>query len=66
MRQQHIVIDLAVCGGRLIVAGTRMRVSDVLDALASGASVEELLANFPHLSQEDVLACLPRLWRAGG
>lgn len=35
-----------------------MRVSDVLDALASGASAEELLADFPYLSREDVLACL--------
>jgi uncharacterized protein (DUF433 family) len=35
-----------------------MRVSDVLDALASGASFDELLADFPHLAREDVLACL--------
>lgn len=58
MSQQRIVIDPAVCGGRPIVAGTRMRVSDVLDALASGAEVDELLADFPYLSREDVLACL--------
>lgn len=58
MSQQRIVFDPAVCGGRPIVAGTRMRVSDVLDALASGASVEELLADFPYLAREDILACL--------
>ena len=58
MSQQRIVIDPAVCGGRPIVAGTRMRVSDVLDALASGAEVDELLADFPYLSREDVFACL--------
>lgn len=55
---ERIVIDPAVCGGRPIVAGTRMRVSDVLDALASGATIETLLADFPYLSQADVLACL--------
>lgn len=58
MGKQRIVIDPAVCGGRPIVAGTRMRVSDVLDALAAGAGVDELLADFPYLSREDVLACL--------
>jgi uncharacterized protein (DUF433 family) len=56
--KQRIVIDPHVCGGRPIVAGTRMRVADVLDALAAGAGVDELLADFPYLSREDVLACL--------
>jgi uncharacterized protein (DUF433 family) len=58
MGKERIVIDPAVCGGRPIVAGTRMRVSDVLDALAAGAGVEELVADFPYLTREDVLACL--------
>jgi uncharacterized protein (DUF433 family) len=55
---QRVVIDPEVCGGRPIVAGTRMRVSDVLDALASPVSVEELLADFPYLTREDINACL--------
>ncbi|EXS72077.1 DUF433 domain-containing protein [Sphingobium sp. Ant17] len=54
----RIVIDPNVCGGRPIVAGTRMRVSDVLDALASSVAIEELLADFPYLTREDVHACL--------
>ncbi|MHA6770110.1 DUF433 domain-containing protein [Sphingobium ummariense] len=54
----RIVIDPNVCGGRPIVAGTRMRVSDVLDALASSVSVDELLEDFPYLTREDVHACL--------
>jgi uncharacterized protein (DUF433 family) len=58
MAKQRIVIDPAVCGGRPIVAGTRMRVSDVLDALAAGAGIDELLGDFPYLTREDVLACL--------
>ena len=48
MARKRVVIDPAVCGGRPIVAGTRMRVSDVLDALAAGASIDELLADFPY------------------
>jgi uncharacterized protein (DUF433 family) len=54
----RIVIDPEVCGGRPIVAGTRMRVSDVLDALASPVSVEELLGDFPYLTRADINACL--------
>jgi uncharacterized protein (DUF433 family) len=54
----RIAIDPQVCGGRPIVAGTRMRVADVLDALAAGASIDELLADFPYLAHEDVIACL--------
>jgi len=55
---ERIVIDPEVCGGRPIVAGTRMRVIDVLDALASGAGIEELIADFTYLTREDVHACL--------
>lgn len=54
----RIVIDPEVCGGRPIIAGTRMRVVDILDALAAGSSIEELLADFPYLRREDVIACL--------
>jgi uncharacterized protein (DUF433 family) len=54
----RIVIDPEVCGGRPIVAGTRMRVADVLDALASPVGIDELLADFPYLAREDVCACL--------
>ena len=35
-----------------------MRVSDVLDALASSVSIDELLADFPYLTRENVNACL--------
>ena len=54
----RIAIDPDVCGGRPIVAGTRMRVADVLDALASGATIDELVADFPYLTHEDIIACL--------
>jgi uncharacterized protein (DUF433 family) len=55
---ERIVIDPDVCGGRPIVAGTRMRVMDVLDALAAGAEIDELVADFPYLTREDMAACL--------
>ena len=46
-KSERLVIDAEVCGGRPIVARTRMRVIDVLDALAAGAGIEELVAAFP-------------------
>jgi uncharacterized protein (DUF433 family) len=50
--------DPSVCGGRPTIAGTRLRVSDILEALGSGASEAELLQDFPYLSAEDVRAAL--------
>lgn len=54
----RIVSSPDVCHGRPRVAGTRVRVVDVLDALAAGDTIEELLADFPYLKREDVLACI--------
>ena len=54
----RISVDPAICGGRPTVTGTRMRVSDVLDALGSGAEKDVLVADFPYLSIEDIEACL--------
>ena len=61
---EHITSDPAICGGRPVIAGTRLRVSDVLDALASGASEAELLADFPYLSTTALRACLAYAARA--
>lgn len=54
----RISIDPQVRGGRPIVAGTRVRVSDVLDMLAGGATPSEIADDFPYLSEEDVRAAL--------
>lgn len=54
----RIVINPEVCGGRPIVAGTRVRVIDVLNGLAAGDTIEEIVADFPYLTREDILACL--------
>lgn len=55
---QRLSIDPAVRFGKPCVRGTRLTVSDVLDTLASGCDEAELLADFPQLCPEDVLACL--------
>ena len=54
----RIAVDPAICGGRPIVAGTRVRVSDILEMLAGGADEAEILADFPYVKAEDVRACL--------
>ena len=54
----NISVDPAICGGRPTVTGTRLRVSDILDALGSGAEKQALVADFPYLRVEDIEACL--------
>lgn len=46
------------CGGRPCIRGLRVRVKDILDLLASGASREEILADYPYLESEDITAAL--------
>ena len=54
----RISIDPNVRFGKPCVRGTRITVGDVLGYLASGMTEAEVLADFPSLSHEDVLACL--------
>ena len=46
------------CGGRPCIRGLRVRVTDILDLLAAGASREEILADYPYLEPEDITAAL--------
>lgn len=54
----RITIEPGMCGGRPCIRGTRMRVSDVLELLANGASFEEVLADHPSLVRDDLLAAI--------
>jgi uncharacterized protein (DUF433 family) len=53
-----ISIDPAVCHGQPCVAGTRVMVSVVLDALGAGMTVDEVLIEYPTLTREGVLAAM--------
>ncbi len=53
-----IVVEPGKRSGRPCIRGLRITVSDVLDYLASGMSEEEILADFPELTSEDIRACL--------
>lgn len=46
------------CGGRPTVRGTRMRVVDILELLASAATREEILEDYPYIESEDITAAL--------
>lgn len=54
----RISIDPRVCFGKPCIRGHRIWVSLILDRLASGESVQDLVADYPGLDREDVLACL--------
>jgi len=53
---ERISIDPRVCGGKPCIKGTRIWVSLILDFLAEGLEEPELLAEYPQLTHEDVLA----------
>jgi uncharacterized protein (DUF433 family) len=54
----RISIDPAVCGGKPCIRGTRIWASLVLDLLADGMTEAEVLAEYPQLAHEDILAAI--------
>ncbi|MBM3777260.1 MAG: DUF433 domain-containing protein [Acidimicrobiia bacterium] len=54
----RIVTDPAVRFGKPCVQGTRISVGDVLEYLAGGMSEDQILADFPQLTRDDIRACL--------
>lgn len=55
---QRITLDPAVRGGKPIIRGTRVTVSDILEYLAGGMSEQAILADFPDLDEADIHAVL--------
>jgi uncharacterized protein (DUF433 family) len=55
---ERISIDPNVCFGKPCIRGTRIWVSLILDFLASGTTMEEILEEYPQLTREDVLAAI--------
>ena len=56
--RERISVDPAVCHGQACINGTRIMVSVVLDNLAAGVGMDELLKSYPTLSADDVQAAL--------
>jgi len=56
--KERIVRDPAVMGGEAVIGGTRVLLRTVLATLAEGATAEEVLADFPTLTADDVRAVI--------
>ena len=56
--EKHIQVDPLVCHGKACIRGTRVMVSVILDNLADGSSIEDILANYPSLTRESVQASI--------
>jgi uncharacterized protein (DUF433 family) len=57
-RLKRITVEAGKCGGRPCIRGQRIRVSDILELLANGASHEEILADYASLEREDIYAAI--------
>ena len=55
---ERIVLSPEVRFGKPTVKGTRLTVGDILGYLAAGMSDDEVLADFPQLTRDDIRACL--------
>ena len=57
-RLKRITVENGKCGGRPCIRGSRIRVSDILDLLAAGASFDEIPNDYAFLEKEDILAAI--------
>jgi len=57
-RLKRITVEAGKCGGRPCIRGQRVRVTDILELLAAGADLNEILADYPFLESEDVYAAI--------
>ncbi len=55
---KRITVDPKVCHGKACIKGTRIMVSIILDSLAEGLSMDEIIKNYPSLTKEDIRAVL--------
>jgi len=62
----RITIDPEICHGKPIIRGLRYPVESMLEYLAAGDSIDDLLAQFPDLERDDLLACLEFAGRGHG
>jgi uncharacterized protein (DUF433 family) len=54
----RIIANKNILGGKPIIKGTRLSVEFVLELLASGVSEDEILQDYPHMTRDDIHACL--------
>ncbi len=54
----RITVDPAICHGKPVIRGLRYPVESMLEYLAGGDSIEDVIGEFPDLERDDLLACL--------
>ena len=54
----RIAIEPDICNGQPTIRGTRITAQTVLEFLAAGDSIEDVLEEYPSLTKEDILACI--------
>lgn len=57
-RLDRITADASICHGKPVVRGLRYPIQMLLELMASGMSVEQVLGDYPELEREDLLAAL--------
>lgn len=55
---ERIIVDSEILAGKPVIRGTRLAVEFILELLAAGQCEKDLLANYPGLTHDDILACL--------
>ena len=58
MNLNRIIVDPDICNGQPVIKGTRITVHTVLEFLSAGDSLQEVLEEYPSLSNADILECL--------
>lgn len=58
LSEDRVVFDPGICGGRARIAGTRVRVSDIVSMIAESVERQEILQDFPYLTDADISAAL--------
>jgi uncharacterized protein (DUF433 family) len=56
--QNHIMVDPTICHGKACIKGTRIMVSAMLDNLATGLSMDEIMKSYPPLTKESIQAAV--------
>jgi uncharacterized protein (DUF433 family) len=58
MSKHGIILNPNICNGKPIIAGTRITVQSLLEFLAAGDSIKDVLEEYPDLTREDVQSCI--------
>ncbi len=58
MNQAQIISNPKILGGKPVIAGTRISVALILDRVAAGMSIKEILKDYPHLAAKQIQAAI--------